>query len=142
MAEGPRQLVCRACFTPYALSPAGVVRTRREDTSAGMELGFPTGVLSIPAGTVQVLGREGDGDAARLLEPYDNLSRRHATVRVDAGGRAWIRDEDSTNGTYHQERRIAPGAWVALRSGDRLRLASDIPVAVRAMGEGYEGDDA
>ncbi|GAA3814111.1 hypothetical protein GCM10022403_054640 [Streptomyces coacervatus] len=142
MAEGPRQLVCRACFTPYSLSGAGIARTRREHTPAGIELGFPTGVLSIPAGTARVLGREGDGDAARLLEPYDNLSRRHATVRVDAGGRAWIRDEGSTNGTYHQERRIAPGGWVALRRGDRLRLASDVPVAVRAVDEGYEGDDA
>ncbi|MFI7402621.1 hypothetical protein ACIBW9_19525 [Streptomyces sp. NPDC049541] len=69
VAEGPGQLVCRACFTPYSLSGGGVARTRRKNTPEGVELGFPTGVLSIAAGTARVLGRDGDGEAARLLEP-------------------------------------------------------------------------
>ncbi|MGW2566771.1 FHA domain-containing protein [Streptomyces sp. NPDC001537] len=99
-----------------------------------------TGALGIAAGTARVLDRDGDGEADRLLEPYDNLSRRHPTLRVDAGGRAWIRDKGSTNGSHHQERRIAAGRWVALRHGDRLRLASDVPVDVRAVFRARDAD--
>ncbi|MEU1557963.1 FHA domain-containing protein [Streptomyces scabiei] len=121
------QLVCRACFAPYSL-----------DASAGVELAFPTGVLTVSTGRPLVLGREADSVAARLLEPYGNLSRRHASVRVDADGRAWIRDEGSMNGTFVEERRIVSGEWVPLAVGDRLRLAADLWVLVR----GVEGDDA
>ncbi|CBG70804.1 conserved hypothetical protein [Streptomyces scabiei 87.22] len=121
------QLVCRACFAPYSL-----------DASARVELVFPTGVLTVPAGRPLVLGREADAVTARLLEPYGNLSRRHASVRVDADGCAWIRDEGSMNGTFVEERRIVSGEWVPLVVGDRLRLAADLWVLVRAV----EGDDA
>ncbi|MFM9588836.1 FHA domain-containing protein [Streptomyces scabiei] len=80
-----------------------------------------------------MLGREADEVASRLLEPYGNLSRRHASVRVDADGRAWIRDEGSMNGTYVEERRIVSGQWVSLRVGDRIRFAADVWALVRAM---------
>jgi pSer/pThr/pTyr-binding forkhead associated (FHA) protein len=119
--------VCRACFAPYSL-----------DAFVGIELAFPTGVLTVSAGQPLVLGRETDTVTARLLEPYGNLSRRHASVRVDADGRAWIRDEGSMNGTYVEERRIVSGEWVPLAVGYRLRLAADLWVLVRAV----EGDDA
>jgi predicted component of type VI protein secretion system len=33
-----------------------------------------------------------------------------------------VRDERSNNGTFVDDKRLAPGAWTALRSGARLRF--------------------
>jgi two-component system, cell cycle response regulator len=53
----------------------------------------------------------------------DSVSRRHCTLRPQRSG-FFIADEDSTNGTYVNERRL--GAERALRSGDLLRVGSAV----------------
>ena len=49
---------------------------------------------------------------------------------MDDAGRATIRDEGSTNGTYVNEDRVLPGAEVRLVNGDRVRLAADVTGSV------------
>ncbi|MCC6622707.1 MAG: sigma 54-interacting transcriptional regulator [Deltaproteobacteria bacterium] len=65
-----------------------------------------------------VLGREAREAFPGVLE-HAKVSRRHATLTVD-GERVLIRDEDSHNGTFVNERRIA-GAQ-ALEPGDVVRI--------------------
>src|SRR5271165_1613136 len=70
------------------------------------------------------------GSDAAAFARFDNVSRRHATVQVDDGGHATIRDEGSTNGTYVNDDRVLPGTDVRLVDGDRVRLAADVTGSV------------
>ncbi len=60
----------------------------------------------------------------RLSFRHEDVSRRHATVTVDDAGRATVRDEHSTNGTFVNGDRVLPGSAVTLSDGDELRLAA------------------
>jgi pSer/pThr/pTyr-binding forkhead associated (FHA) protein len=63
---------------------------------------------------------------AAAFADFENVSRRHATVMVDDSGRASIRDENSTNGTFVNGDRVLPGVAVRLADGDVVRLAADV----------------
>jgi pSer/pThr/pTyr-binding forkhead associated (FHA) protein len=92
-----------------------------------LRIAFPTGNVDVPAGTSVILGRDpAQSLVAAAFGQYDNVSRRHATVMVDDGGRASIRDEGSTNGTFVNGDRVLPGSEVRLVDGDRIRLAADV----------------
>ena len=67
---------------------------------------------------------------AAAFASFENVSRRHATVIVDDGGRASIRDENSTNGTFVNGDRVLPGNAVRLADGDIVRLAADVSAEV------------
>jgi pSer/pThr/pTyr-binding forkhead associated (FHA) protein len=100
--------------TPRAISPAVLRMT------------FPTGNVEVPAGTSLLLGRDpADSLVAAAFASYDNVSRRHATVVVDDSGRATIKDEHSTNGTFVNGDRVLPGTGVRLADGDIVRLGGD-----------------
>jgi len=72
-----------------------------------------------------VLGRAPEESlVAAAFDHHDDVSRRHATVTVDDTGRATVRDERSTNGTFVNGDRVLPGATVTLSDGDSLRLAA------------------
>lgn len=151
------QLVCRGCLAPLRLTvrPAAPSAPPREKKTAavpvaagvtvrdpvrpappvGLRLQFPTGSIVVPAGETVILGRERQGcPDGEILERFHNLSRRHATVFVDEDGTGWIRDEDSTNGTFLDGRRLSPGSRVRLKPGDSLRLAADVRVRVLRCG--------
>jgi len=61
---------------------------------------------------------------AAAFDRHEDVSRRHATVTVDDAGRATVRDEHSTNGTFVNGDRVLPGSAVTLSDGDELRLAA------------------
>ena len=91
-----------------------------------LRLAFPTGNVDIPAGTSLLLGRDpAESLVAAAFSGLENVSRRHATVTVDDAGRASIRDEHSTNGTYVNGDRVLPGTAVRLVDGDTVRLGGD-----------------
>ena len=52
---------------------------------------------------------------------HGTTSTRHATIRCDAG-EVVVTDMKSTNGTYHNGRRITANNPVKLHSGDKLRF--------------------
>jgi len=52
---------------------------------------------------------------------HGTTSTRHATIRC-AEGEVTIQDMKSTNGTYHNGRRITANTPAQLRSGDKLRF--------------------
>jgi len=114
-------VVCSVCGEPL---PTG---RRRRISPVVMRITFPTGNVDIPAGTSVLLGRDpAESLVAAAFARFDNVSRRHATVRVDDAGHASIKDENSTNGTYVNDDRVLPGAEVRLVDGDRVRLAADV----------------
>jgi len=69
-----------------------------------------------------VFGRDGEND---VVVPLDSISRRHCAFLTD-GDRIEVRDLGSTNGTYVNDRRIAPGVRAALRTGDLVQLGAVI----------------
>ena len=98
---------------------------------AVLRLSFPTGNVDVPAGTTLLLGRDpAEYLVAAAFADYENVSRRHATVTMDDGGRASIRDENSTNGTFVNGDRVLPGIAVRLADGDVVRLAADVSADV------------
>ena len=120
MAQDPADVVCTQCRQPL---PGG----RRRISPVVLRISFPTGNVDVPAGTSVILGRDpAQSLVAAAFGQYDNVSRRHATVVVDDGGRASIRDEGSTNGTFVNGDRVLPGTEVRLVDGDRIRLAADV----------------
>ena len=96
-----------------------------------LRLAFPAGNVEVPAGTSVVLGRDpAESLVAAAFAGCENVSRRHATITVDDLGRATIRDEKSTNGTFVNGDRLPAGVDVRIVDGDVVRLAADINGAV------------
>jgi S1-C subfamily serine protease len=75
--------------------------------------------VPVPSSGLRI-GRD-PGNDLRLPDPQ--VSRRHARVWQD-GGRYYVRDESSTNGTFVNEERIA--GTRELKLGDRIRVGSSI----------------
>ena len=114
-----------------ALRPAGVVSSPRPQPAspgpgrpasvsprpmAGARLVGPNGLIVPLAGDVQ-LGRG-------VINPNDGLiSRSHACISQQ-GGRFWLRDLDSRNGTYLNGQRIFDP--VLLQNGDAIRMGQTI----------------
>jgi pSer/pThr/pTyr-binding forkhead associated (FHA) protein len=133
--QGESRAICPNCGTPVQ-DPADVICVhcraplpgmRRRPSLVVLRISFPTGNVDVPAGTSVILGRDpAQSLVAAAFGQYDNVSRRHATIMVDDSGRASIRDEGSTNGTFVNGDRVLPGSEVRLVDGDRIRLAADV----------------
>jgi hypothetical protein len=120
----PGARACPECHRPLR-HPASVT------SLVVLRLTFPTGNVDVPAGTSIVLGRAPEESlVAAAFDNHDDVSRRHATVTVDDAGRATVRDERSTNGTFVNGDRVLPGATVTLSDGDSLRLAAKVTARV------------
>jgi FHA domain len=75
--------------------------------------------LSLSGEQVFAIGRK-TGSSDLYLE-YADVSRNHATIRI-AQGMMTLTDENSLNGTFLNERRVAPQRAQILQSGDTLRF--------------------
>jgi hypothetical protein len=135
MRPGDNGVICPHCGTPVQNAGDQVCPqcrqplpgARRRPSLVVLRISFPTGNVDVPAGTSVILGRDpAQSLVAAAFGQYDNVSRRHATVVVDDGGRATIRDEGSTNGTFVNGERVHPGGEVRLVDGDQIRLAADV----------------
>lgn len=138
----PTNRVCVVCQrllpeagpTPAPKRHSGVGKahaTRRDALGAVLRIRLDKEEFAVTSGNTLLLGR--DASAYRtgsLLERYDNVSRRHATLGVEADGTAWVRDEHSTNGTFINAAPLRPGVRAPLRDGDTLRLAADCTLEV------------
>lgn len=127
-------VACPACGKPLAPATGPI-------SPVVLRLAFPTGNVEVPAGTSLVLGRDpGESLVAAAFAPYENVSRRHATVIVSDTGEATIRDEHSTNGTFVNGDRVLPGTEVRIGDGDSVRLAADVTAEVSLPGPGPDAD--
>ncbi|WP_328916573.1 MULTISPECIES: FHA domain-containing protein [unclassified Streptomyces] len=111
---------------------SGTAKTRRDTPARALRLRFPGGeIVPVEPGYRLRLGRDPQMcPAVNFLAVHDNLSRIHATVRVESDGSAWIVDEGSTNGTFAHGYRLTAGTEAPLRPGDTIRLAADVTVQV------------
>ncbi|MBY0399925.1 FHA domain-containing protein, partial [Myxococcota bacterium] len=57
-----------------------------------------------------------------VVIPDDTISSEHAVIE-QIGGRYWLEDLRSTNGTKHGDTRLARGERVVLKGGDHVRFA-------------------
>ncbi len=62
------------------------------------------------------VGRTSETDM--VMADY-SISRKHATIRVN-NGRYTLEDQHATNGTFHNGRRVQPGAPVGIETGDQV----------------------
>ena len=102
------------------------------ERAQSVTLAFPRGQLQVTSFPM-VIGRSQSSPTAALCEAHDNVSRLHAELILHQG-QLHIRDgapggEASTNGTFVNGQRIGP-EHVPLRTGDELRLASDVSIEV------------
>jgi FHA domain-containing protein len=115
---------------PITVAQKAVIRLKQPNggiSSTVLRITFPAGNVEVPAGTSVLLGRDpAESLVAAAFEGCENVSRRHAMVTVDDAGRATIRDEDSTNGTFVNGDRLLPGLEVRIVDGDLIRLAADV----------------
>lgn len=81
-------------------------------------------------GTMLRMGDEGAslGRSSENTFPLDDMtvSRRHAIVRMDEHGQVTVTDESSTNGTFLNGDRLAPGRTFPVEDGDRIQLGSGV----------------
>ena len=120
-------VVCLHCLREIAHSKptAGQV--------TGLAIIFRAGELRVARGEELILGRDPSYPTAATLAPFDNVSRRHASVGLDVSGQAWVVDHDSTNGTYIDGIAVMPGRRTPLDDGAQLRLASDVAATIRRI---------
>jgi diguanylate cyclase (GGDEF)-like protein len=71
------------------------------------------------------LGRSSE-NSVRIAEL--SVSRHHAVITVDDRGAAWLTDLGSTNGTYLNNRHLAPHHPARLDDGDRIQFGSTFVV--------------
>lgn len=79
-----------------------------------------------------LLGRLGDSRVATALARFDNVSRRHATIRALANGSIEACDVESRNGTFVGDLRLDPHTPVELPLPTTIRLARFCFVDLRA----------
>lgn len=84
--------------------------------------------ITLGIGT-HTLGRKSAKSSATIQIDVQDffMSKRHTQILVtpsDAGLSVTVRDAGSANGTYINERRLAPGEEARLLSGDHLRMGS------------------
>lgn len=137
----PRNLVCVECMTelqpaapqadaPSAPSGRSNYATVHEPGGARLVVRFAFGEVELSAGQEMMLGRDAADQQLAPLDEMKNVSRRHATIGLTPHG-AWVRDENSTNGTFVNGQPVKAGESVDLAEGAELRLASDVRATVR-----------
>jgi hypothetical protein len=125
---------CRYCNTPLSVPCSSPIEAAQGCPTASGEIRQV--VLQFPWGPVEIRGELPIGrDAAfsclaQPLQPYDNVSRRHAYVRVKPTV-VVVYDVGTMNGTYVNDIEIPRNQEVPLRDGDRLRFAKDITATLR-----------
>jgi FHA domain len=137
----PGSLVCIECLreiSPTAPSPsppsAGAApdpyATQREPGGSRLVVSFAFGRIELSVGEEALIGRDTTERQLGALDGMMNVSRRHATVGLTPRG-AWVRDENSANGTFVNGQPVRVGETVDLPEGAELRLASNVRATVR-----------
>jgi hypothetical protein len=75
--------------------------------------------------------RSGDMD---LTVNLPQLSGHHATVQLFKAGNVFVKDENSTNGTFVDGRRLNPGERVAVKPGQTIRLSQHLELTLDQPG--------
>ena len=96
---------------------------------ASVRLRFPWGTAAVPPSGVLHVGRDFGDECGRQIDEFDNVSRRHAIVRVD-GTAIVVEDQLSTNGTTVNGEPATAYTPVPLRHGDALGFGAHLRALV------------
>jgi hypothetical protein len=119
--------VCQYCGAPAPLEAAAV--------SGAVTIVCPWGPVQLAPGAPVDLGRDsGFSRLAGELDRFDNISRRHARIELQADG-VYVTDFGSTNGTYIDGRRITPNRPERADASSTVRLASNVTLRLAAPAE-------
>jgi hypothetical protein len=114
---------CQYCGTALTRPPPAA--------GTAIAIRFPWGAERLE-GTLRIGRSPSFSLLARRLHPrYDNVSNRHAELRLE-DGRIVVVDLGSSNGTFVNDRRIAEHVLVDVHLGDRLRFAADLIATIEA----------
>ncbi|WP_257453983.1 FHA domain-containing protein [Archangium lipolyticum] len=69
-----------------------------------------------------------------LVIELPQLSGHHATVQLFKAGNVFIKDENSTNGTFVDGRRLNPGERVQVKPGQRILLSQHLELTLEQPG--------
>lgn len=92
----------------------------------GLVLEGPSGTFALEPGVEIAVGRDPGRCAIVLSEP--RVSALHAHLRLD-GGKLFVRDEGSNNGTHVGGQRVPASVWTEIPHGTAVRFG---PVELRA----------
>ena len=116
-------------FPPVAnrrLGPAATLRMPTVGAVMMATVGAARGILAVTKSERNLLDdliSIGRAPTCDMVLPDRGVSKLHAHFCRDAGGRWNVRDADSTNGTFVDGKRAAPGLKVPLAWGTSLRMA-------------------
>jgi hypothetical protein len=125
------EVICRVCMSNLtsvsptrkgegAIQPDAGERTCRASAPAVLTLSRLSDGRVLPVSDGGVLGRSGESGA--FFERDRTVSRQHAKVGFRDG--VWhIEDLNSTNGTWVNGKRLAPGRPSPLNAGDLIALS-------------------
>lgn len=87
----------------------------------------------LPAeGQVMLIGRKQEA-GIRFEAAESGVSRRHAELKLE-GGRLYLRDTHSQNGTTLNGKPLEPGRWAAVPAGARLQFGTSPTAALTIQG--------
>ncbi|QKV74892.1 FHA domain-containing protein [Amycolatopsis sp. Hca4] len=111
-----------------APTPKPAVTTRDGGHTTGI-LEFPWGSVPVGAGEL-IIGRSDESSIGFEADAYPNVSRRHAVLWHD-GRSLRVRDEDSLNGTYVNDRPVSSTDGARVSDGDVIRFGAHLRATVR-----------
>jgi diguanylate cyclase (GGDEF)-like protein len=115
-------------ITHFCESPLNSARS--ESRPANRQSAYLIVIRGGLLGTMLRIGTEETtlGRSSENTFPLEDMtvSRRHATVRMDARGLVTLSDEGSTNGTFLNGHRIDAGYPFGVEEGDRIQLGNGI----------------
>jgi len=102
-------------------------------TGVLVRLQFPWGPIALPASGRLNIGRDFGAECGCQIAEFDNVSRRHAVIRVE-GADVVIEDQLSTNGTTVNGEPITAYRPRVLREGDALGFGAHLRARVEMEG--------
>ncbi len=96
-------------------------------------LDFPWGSYTLKQGDVLDIGRE-VGPFKDNLQEFVTLSRRHASLRLNASGKLLIRNYSSTNGTYINGKSVTGTGEVEVSINSEVSFSRALKMQVRECG--------
>lgn len=116
--------------TDALVPPRGRTREEGADTSVAAPLlymNFPHECVSVTSSLC--IGRDPSfSPLAESLGAFPKVSKRHAEIKL-IGGKFVLTDLNSTNGTFVNGRRLAPGETIELANQMTLRFSTFLEVS-------------
>lgn len=106
---------------------------------AAAQLRFPWGVVAVPPSGLLNIGRDFGAECGSEIADFDNVSRRHAQVRVSDGA-VLVVDQLSTNGTTVNGEPTTAYVARVISDGDTVGFGAHLRAVVEVMEQADDHD--